>query len=217
MPEEVAKLTILVKGFENSSREVQLLKVHRAYPLFREMIVLYGIKNIIAVDMPSFAALQTAVKTAKREAWHNIGGQLMKATTVEQLKSRIKKNKINGWPQMHSAYEETGRNYAADKLGHAVAALLEIKEAGSLSTGQLAAWMKESVATQEWITGQIRRSREKDYKNPFRRMTYQNENEMNIVVGNLENNSFINQTATELEAYKTKVNKIIREWELKKK
>jgi hypothetical protein len=64
--EEVAKLTILTKGFENSSRDVELLKVHRAYPLFQEMIVLYGIKNILAANKPSFLALQAAVNTAKR-------------------------------------------------------------------------------------------------------------------------------------------------------
>ncbi|NLR79942.1 DUF4954 family protein [Chitinophaga eiseniae] len=214
--EEVSRLHILTTGFENSSREVQLLKVHRAYLVFREMIVLYGIKNILAANKPSFLALQAVAKTAKRGEWLNIGGQLMKADTVTLLKSKIKKNKISSWPQLHTAYEEIGNDYAADKLQHAIAALLDIKEVSlkDLTPALLAEWMNETSRTMEWITIQIKRSREKDYKNPFRRLAYESENEMNAVVGSLENNSFINQTITDLESYKEKVHQIIGEWEL---
>ncbi|GEP92782.1 protein of unknown function [Chitinophaga terrae (ex Kim and Jung 2007)] len=215
-PDEVARLTILVKGMENSSREVQLLKVHKAYPLYRELIALYGIKNILAADKASFAALKEAVKSAKRGAWHNVGGQLMKAETLEQLKTRIKKNKISNWNQLHDAYIEIGEAYVDDKLQHAFASLLEIKEVNikDFTGEQLASWLTDSVGTMQFLTEQIRRTREKDYKNPFRQMTYGNMKEMNAVIGSLEDNSFINQTATELEAYKQKVQKTIREWEL---
>ncbi|RFS24903.1 DUF4954 family protein [Chitinophaga silvatica] len=215
-PEEVAKLTILVKGFENSSREVQLLKVHKAYPLFRELIVFYGIRNILAANKPSFLALQAAVKNAKRSNWQNVGGQLMKSETVEQLKSKIKKNRISSWNQLHDQYVEIGEEYAAEKLQHAVASMMEIKDVAikNLSPELLSAWLTESINTMEWLTAQIKRSREKDYINPFRQMTYQSTKEMDAVIGKLEDNSFINQTATELEEYKNNIQKTIQEWEL---
>lgn len=212
-PEKVAALTILSKGFENSSRDVELLKVHRAYPLFTEMVVLYAVKNILAAKKSSLADLQEAVKTAKRGDWQNIGGQLMKAETVASLKTKIRENKISSWPELHTAYEQIGDEYAADKLQHAVACLLEIKNS-DLSAANLAQWMNDSVATMEWITTQIRRSREKDYKNPFRQLAYESEKEMNAVVGSLEDNSFIKQTAEDLELYKLQVNKTISEWQL---
>ncbi|MFB6454498.1 DUF4954 family protein [Chitinophaga sp. Hz27] len=215
-PEDVSRLTILVDNMENSGRKTQLLKVHKAYPLFRELIVLYGIKNILEADKPSFLALQAAVKSAKRGAWLNIGGQLMKTDTVEALKQKVRKNRISNWEQMHEAYQEISNDYATDKLQHAVACMLEIKEVPlkNFSTAQLAEWLTDSVQTKEWIAESIFKSREKDYKNPFRKMTYGNEQEMNKVVGSLENNSFINTTMNELEEYKTKVRQIIKEWEL---
>ncbi|WP_160717941.1 DUF4954 family protein [Chitinophaga solisilvae] len=215
-PEAVAQLTILATGMENSSREVQLLKVHKAYPLFRELIVLYGIRNIMAAGKPSFLALQAAIKSAKRSEWHNVGGQLMKADTLTLLKNKIRKNKISGWPQLHDAYAEIGREYASDKLQHAVAAMLEIKDVPlkNFTTALLAQWLEDSIQTMEWITANIRRSREKDYQNPFRKMTYENDQEMNAVVGSLENNSFINETLNELGEYKNRVRQIINEWEL---
>jgi Mg2+/Co2+ transporter CorB len=140
----------------------------------------------------------------------------MKAETVTILKSKIKKNKISGWPQLHTAYEEIGNEYAADKLQHAVASLLDIKEMTlkNVTTADLAQWLNDSTRTMEWITAQIKRSREKDYKNPFRQLAYESEKEMNAVIGSLEDNSFINQTISDLEVYKTKVNQIISEWEL---
>nr|WP_295875283.1 DUF4954 family protein [uncultured Chitinophaga sp.] len=215
-PEEVARLTILVKGMENSAREVQLLKVHKAYALFRELIVFYGMKNIIAANKPSFLALQAAVKTAKRGDWHNIGGQLMKAETVNLLKQKIRKNKIASWPQLHEQYTEIGKEYATDKLQHAVASMLEIKEVSlkNFTPALLAEWLEDSTRTMEWMAHNIRHSREKDYKNPFRQLAYDNANEMNVVVGSLEDNAFINETLNELGEYKNRVRKIINEWEL---
>jgi hypothetical protein len=218
-PDEAAALTILTKGMENSSRDVQLLKVHKAYPVFRQMIALYGIRNILAAGKTSFKALQETAKTAKRGEWLNIGGQLMKADTVAALKTNIKKNKISSWPQLHAAYGEIGREYAGDKLQHAIASLLDIKEvaARDMTPAHLAEWLKDSITTMEWITLQIRRTREKDYKNPFRQLAYESKAEMNAVVGSLEDNSFINQTITDLAAYQSSVNQIISAWKLQKK
>ncbi|HWV67356.1 DUF4954 family protein [Chitinophaga sp.] len=212
-PEEVAALTILSKGFENSARDVELLKVHRAYPLFTDMVVLYAVKNILAAKKSSFTDLQETVKTAKRGDWQNIGGQLMKEETVASLKTKIRENKIASWPELHTAYEQIGNEYATDKLQHAVACLREIKNS-DMTAANLAQWMNDSIATMEWITTQIRRSREKDYKNPFRQLAYESEKEMNAVVGSLEDNSFIKQTAEDLEMYKLQVNKTISEWQL---
>lgn len=140
----------------------------------------------------------------------------MKAETVEQLKSRVRKNKISSWNQLHDAYVEIGEEYAAEKLQHAVASMLEIKDVNlkNFTGEQLAGWLNGSVSTMEWQTEQIRRSREKDYKNPFRQMTYQSFKEMDAVVGSLEDNSFINQTTAELVEYKNTIEKTIREWEL---
>ena len=132
------------------------------------------------------------------------------------MPTKIRKNKISSWPQLHTAYEEIGNEYAADKLQHAIACLLEIKDSSlkNMTTADLAQWMNDSVVTMEWITAQIKRSREKDYKNPFRQLAYESEKEMNAVIGSLEDNSFIKQTAEDLEKYKLQVNKTISEWEL---
>jgi hypothetical protein len=57
-------------------------------------------------------------------------------------------------------------------------------------------------------------SREKDYTNPFRMMVYENETEMDKVVGSLNDNPFILQEQQALSSYKRKVNKIIKDFKL---
>ncbi|GAA0542197.1 DUF4954 family protein [Chitinophaga japonensis] len=219
-PEAVARLTVLATDMENSQRKVQLLKVDKAYPLFRELVVLYGIRNLLthmdASGINSFASLQAFARTAKRGPWINVGGQLMKATTVEELKTRIKKGRINSWPQMHEAYVQIGEQYTADKLQHAVASMLHIQgiTAKELTPAVFKHNLQQSVYTLGWLTESIYRSREKDYQNPYRKMAYENEAEMEAVVGKLADNGFIQETITELKAYKRKVKELLKKWEL---
>lgn len=219
-PAEVARLTVLAQDMENSQRSVRLLKVEKAYPLFRELIVLYGIRNILAhIDaggIKSFADLQAVARNARRSAWVNVGGQLMKAETVEDIKSKIKKGKINSWPQLHEVYAQTGKLYPDDKLQHAIASMLFVQDMApkDLSPALLKQNLQQSVYCMGSITEGIYRSREKDYQNPFRKMTYENEAEMDAVVGKLEGNGFIQQTITELKVYKKKVKELMKKWEL---
>jgi hypothetical protein len=53
-------------------------------------------------------------------------------------------------------------------------------------------------------------SRAKDYSNPFRKMVYDNNEEMNKVLGRLEDNSFIQHQLADLELMKKQVKLIIK-------
>jgi hypothetical protein len=55
------------------------------------------------------------------------------------------------------------------------------------------------------MTEGILKSREKDYSNPYRKMVYENNNEMNKVIGRLEDNGFIQGQFEELEEFKEMV------------
>ena len=57
-------------------------------------------------------------------------------------------------------------------------------------------------------------SRAKDYTNPFRKMVYETEAEMDIVTGKLEENSFILQQQEELKTTKARVQKILKGFKL---
>lgn len=219
-PETVASLQIHATNIENSSRKVQLLKVHRSYPLFRELINLYAVRNILSYIEQNpghyFNALRAIVETAERGPWHNVGGQLMKDETLSDLKARIRSGEIGSWHALHENYKIIGQQYAIDKLQHAIASLLYVEEktARDFTPAFLRECLLQSVHIQTFLAEGIQHSRAKDYQNPFRRMTYQNEAEMEAVIGRLDDNSFIRQTITELKEYKKKVSGLIEEWGL---
>lgn len=215
-PEEVAKMKLLVKGVENSNREVLLLKAHKTYPLFRSLIVLYAVKNVMQYvetnNINTFESIHNLALTARREPWHNVGGQLIPASILHGLKEDIREGKISSWADLHGQYQEIGQHYATDKLQHAIASLLFVHEKtiADFNADFFIECLQASIQTQTFLTEGIFKSRSKDYENPFRQMTYENKEEMDAVVGKLEDNSFIKQTQEELVVYKQKIKALIK-------
>jgi hypothetical protein len=77
-----------------------------------------------------------------------------------------------------------------------------------LSNKKLNEWLDRYQAIKEEVTQKIKSSREKDYTNPFRKMVYENQAEMDVIVGDLKDNSFIEQQNTEQQ----KLNQFIVEF-----
>ncbi len=206
-----------IKGFENSNRKVQIVKLPLALKLFKELIIYYGITQLLThIKQNNFTSLTEIKKSIstkiQRTQWLNIGGQLMTTTDVEQLKRDIKSNKINSWEQLHESYKKIGNGYTADKLSHAYTSLLEILNITSkqFTIEIFRSALQKSVVTKEWMCKGIYDSREKDHTNTFKKMVYDTKAEMDEVIGKLENNTFIQQQLGELDTYKKEVNELIK-------
>jgi len=201
-------LEVFIEGIENSKRKVQLLKVRQAYQLFIKMIRFYGIQQLIECiknnKIITLEALQKALPArVSREEWLNVGGQLMPVNSVNKLKQQLITGKITSWDAVHEYYTIEGNNYAEQKLKHAIASLSEISKLNikKLDKTTFNSLLEEALATTQWITENIFISREKDYTNPFRKMMYNSDEEMNKVVGSLADNGFINQQKEELKLF----------------
>lgn len=208
-------LLITADGFENSKRNVVLLKVNRSYQLFRELIVYYGTEQLLHLfekkGIKSFDSFKAALpKSQQRTNWINAGGQLIPETTFSNFITKITTGKIKGWDAVHAFYETEGSNYPQQKLLHALASLKEIKGLKQFTPEILQSLFKDYLATKEWMVKGIYESRAKDYSNPFRKMVYSSDAEMNAVTGFLADNSFIEQQQTELEVVKKNIQKLNR-------
>ena len=111
---------------------------------------------------------------------------------------------------MHEAYAEAGEKYAAQKMQHALASLMEIENINpaEINIEKLNYWLEKEVEIASSITTKISASRKKDYTNPFRKMVYDSENEMNDVLGKFDENSFVLQQQKELDEFKKRVEMI---------
>jgi hypothetical protein len=71
------------------------------------------------------------------------------------------------------------------------------------------------VETKQWIVKSIYESRSKDYENEFRKMAYDSKEEMEEVVGKLDDNIFIQNQEDELKAFRLQIDTVLDRFKLK--
>jgi hypothetical protein len=210
------KLEVLAYGFENNSRPVLLTKTKEAYSIYKRLVVYYGTRQLLGFiekhKINSFDALMSALpQQPARLQWENVGGQLMPVNSVNMLIAGIKNHDIQTWDEVHGFYRKNGALYDEQKLHHAYSSLLEVMrlDATQFTSPLFKELLQEVLETKQWMTRNIYESRAKDYQNDFRKMVYNNEKEMEAVVGKLEDNVFINQQQHELTGLRAEVGKVI--------
>ncbi len=211
----------VVKGWENNQRPTFISKIPEAIKIFKEMIQMYIVtqlvEHILKNNIKDFNELKLSVSAkTSRSKWSNIGGQLIRSSEITDLIKQIKKDKIKSWDEVHAFYILQGKKYESDKLDHAYTSLLEILNITSKQfTGDtLKILINDVTVIKTWMTKGIYESRAKDYSNPFRKMVFENNEEMNNVTGKLEENSFIQAQMKELDDFKTIVTKIKKTFKL---
>lgn len=214
----LSKLEVLIDGVENTSRKVQLVKVTEAYHLFKEMIIYYGVTQLLAwIEKDKISSLDELINSIEkplRTNWLNIGSQLIPEPSVNKLLTDIHKGRINDWEEVHSFYKQTSEQYPHDKRQHAIASLFELLDIkpASLTKKIFLQLLQQAVETKEWMVRNIYESRAKDYSNPFRLMVYESQKEMEKVIGSLKDNAFIKQQQEELLAFKKQVATISKQF-----
>ncbi len=210
-----------ITGWENTDRKTEILKVPQAIPIFKELVQHYGILEIFNhAQQNKFADFDALKKTLsakiQRSEWVNVGGQLIQKTAMENLKRSIKAGKLKNWEQVHDFYRQQGAAYSTDKLHHAYTSLLEILNITpkQFTPALLKKLLLQAVETKEWMAKGIYNSRAKDYHNDFRKMSYDTNEEMNKVIGRLEDNGFIQEQLAELDEMKKQVKTVIRKLKL---
>jgi Domain of unknown function (DUF4954) len=213
----VAEPEIIATGWENSDRKVRLVKTPQAYAIFKELIAYHAATQLLAYiqkeKIASFDDLLNALPANPPfTPWVNVGGQLIRKPELDKLIQQIHTGKVLSWGEVHEFYRRQAEQYPADKLHHALAALREITGTTLRKKGPtgFAALFRQAIATRDWMSREIFASREKDYSNPFRKMVYGSEAEMNAVVGALEDNSFIKQEKEAAKKYQRAIQTVLK-------
>ena len=156
---------------------------------------------------------------APPDPWLNIGGQLMRESALEDIKTRIKSGEIPDWPALHRAYHRIAADYENQRIRHAGEVLAEIFQEESRPAEEIPntdpappkptveSLLDEAVETARFIFQGILDSRRKDYENPFRNSVYDSQAERDAVIGPFEKNTFIAEARSELEAFESLVKK----------
>jgi len=217
----IDELEILANEFENAGRKVQLTKVQQAYLIFKELVIYYGVNQLLHFawnnKITGWEKFYSALPLrARRSNWLNIGGQLFPQPAFNTFKKDIYSGKIKSWDEVHSFYMLNSQIYPEQKLQHSFASLLEIlqlKPAG-FDKKVFKELINQAVATREWMVKGIFDSRAKDYHNPFRKMVYDNRKQMETVIGKLDDNSFIKKKIAEMKTYRERAKELLKKFNL---
>ncbi len=205
-----------VHGLERSKRKTVILKPDRAIASYKKMLFYYSYKTLAdyLIEHPSYTFDEmidriNAPDEEKQQAeneygrisdWVNFGGQIIPSFRIEILRQKIKEGAIDNWNGIHAFYADAAKQYPLDKLKHAYS-VLAFLEHESITLDDFKRELNNLIHTQRWINDQVYKSRDRDFSDPFRGITYRNEKEMEAVAGKTVNNPFIRYMAKKTEDY----------------
>jgi hypothetical protein len=151
--------------------------------------------------------LQATLKNATAiQVWENLGGQLIPSGVIQEMKDQVKSGKITRWKQVHAFYEKQATLYPEQKFENALNGLLQINPN---AFENIPAWLDRAIATAEFLTAGIERSRSKDYEDPFRLAMFGNSKELDAVIGDVKENEFIQEAKAKQVVFKEKLKKLM--------
>jgi hypothetical protein len=205
-------LGIFATGIENTKRRTRIAKAHRAYQIFHDLLNYHAAKEWLATSerhptKSPAELLQATLKNATAiQVWENLGGQLIPSGVIQDMKNDVKSGKITRWKQVHDFYEKQAALYPDQKFENALNGLLKV-QANAMEN--IPAWLDKAVETARFLTAGIEKSRKKDYDDPFRLTMFGNAEELEAVIGDLNDNEFIQQSKIAQEVFETKINMLI--------
>ncbi len=216
--ELVGELEIHGEGMERSHRKVIILKVRKAYNAYLDMLHHYAVKNLTdflkASPSPSFSSMCEALSGERIVSWVNVGGQLMPEISLDGLRADIGSGRLVSWEDIHNRYDQLWDEYELSRQKHAFATLCYVYDTANLTPEIWNDALLKASVIQQHICDQVYLSRKKDYENPFRIMTYRNDDEMKSVMGDIEDNDLILRVREETQVYRELLEKL-RHYSLK--
>ncbi|MBK5201312.1 MAG: DUF4954 family protein [Spirochaetaceae bacterium] len=192
----VDSLEIVSYDIENSNKPVIISKVYNAYAAYGEMLIYYGARTIakwIAKTNETLSEVQDKI-VASLEPWINVGGQLVPRKKVDLLREDVSIGNISSWEEMHSVYKQWGSEFEKDQVANALGILIRILNINYIDSVDWDVIKMRAKKTRIYIENQVFETKVKDYNNPYRDITFRDNNERDIVLGVVEENPFINES-----------------------
>jgi hypothetical protein len=201
------------RHLERSRRSQVIIKPLKAIAAYREMLRYYALKTLAGFldsrpDLNFRGLCDLLGPPAQRiQEWVNMGGQIVPAFRVDELRKDIGEGKYKNWDEIHRVYCLWQEAYPMDKVRHAWAALAVLRA----DTANIAAFKKELDATLEirrWMNSQIYETRARDFRSPFKKITFRNQTEMDQILGKAGENSFVQLAHNEGSSFEAMIKRV---------
>lgn len=192
-----------------------------AYKTYRKMIKYFAAKSLLEYtkekNLTSLtpAHIKQSLKTLPLFTnWMNVGGQIIPRDKIEELKTLIKSGKITSWDETHAFYDECHKNYTEYKARYSVNLIerLYMMDFETFTAQKIKNLIDDVLSIADELYNSSVVSREKDYTDYFRKMVYETNEEMDEVLGTIQNNSFLTTFKTDTEEFKKQIQNIFKDF-----
>ena len=211
-PETVGTLEVFGENLEHTVYPVKILKVAEGWRAYRDMLVYYGVKSVGTWCADSGISLQRFQREcASREFsgnWLNLGGQLVPETKVLELRRKICAKELYSWKAVHEVYDRWWAEYPQDKACDGLRVLRTLLGIEILDQETWRELKAQVARTRTYIEEQVFKTKQKDYDNAFREITYRSLAERNAVLGRVEDNPFIDEAERQTKELLSKLDAV---------
>ncbi len=202
-------IDVTAKGLEHAKRPTVVLDAFEGYHAYGDMILYYGVTQLIQyLQWHGGETLEGMVKTLGVTAphdWTNLGGQLLPVEEVEQLREHICSGRFKTWSQVHDHYDILWKAYPLARQQHAYMILCDYLGLTTLDQTHWHFALDQSLAIQKALCDRVQQTRQTDYKSPFMQALFDSPEEMNAVLGAIENDPLIQNICDQTRVYATQV------------
>jgi len=208
-------LAIYAKNIENSKRKTRVAKCHRAYQIFNDLLFYHAAKEWLATiernpdKTPLYLLNHTLLHATAIQKWDNLGGQLIPAGIVVELKDKIKSGQLTRWSQVHKIYEKQASLYYDQKFENALNGLIQVADQHINNPEFIQKWLEKAMEMSDFLTAGIENSRAKDFNDPFRLAMFGNAQEMEKVIGSIHENEFISDAKQHAKNFHHKLKELM--------
>ncbi|MCK9170077.1 MAG: DUF4954 family protein [Treponema sp.] len=195
-----------------------IFKPVRAYRMYLKVVKYFAARTLVEYcALMKKETLSSDVVERLREiplylSWLNVGGQIVPEEKVDQLLEFVKNGTVTTWEGVHQFYDACASGYSRYKARYAVY-LLEQLYSCPIEDFSIDIYRNiiadVTVVSSDMYTSSIS-SREKDFTDYYRKMTYRNLDEMTAVLGTLNDNSFLRQLRTDTQKFNSDLCVIFR-------
>ena len=187
-----------------------------AYHQYRKIIKYFAAKTIIEycdeknIVSVSPAVLADMARYPLYTEWLNAGGQIIPLEKIDELREKVKRGEMSSWDEVHRFYDACAASYLADKTRYALYLLEYIYGIPfeRCSTEQYRNLVESVISVSDDMYELSVSSREKDYTDYYRKMTYRSREEMDAVLGTIDSDDFLTMLKDDTERFNKKLYRV---------
>ena len=173
----------------------------KIYKEYRKIAKYFAVKTfiefskILGISVFTQDDFRNAQKIPLYTKWMNVGGQIIPEDKINELFDLIKTKKINTWQEVHDFYDDCQKQYSLWKVKYAIFVLEKLysKDITEFTSEIFKDIVNDVLNVSNYIYESSLFSREKDYTDYFRTITYSSEEEMTAVIGTIQDVKFLKE------------------------